>query len=131
MEPHADARKRMVDRHIRARGITDARVLAAMATVRRDALLPPELAEFAYEDKPLPIAAGQTISQPYIVALMTEAMRIGPGDKVLEIGTGSGYAAAVLAEIAGKVYTIERHEELAHAAGEKLAELGYTNISIR
>jgi protein-L-isoaspartate(D-aspartate) O-methyltransferase len=130
MDPEA-ARKRMVERHIRARGITDPGVLAAMALVRRDALLPLELAEFAYEDKPLPIAAGQTISQPYIVALMAEAMRIGPRDKVLEIGTGSGYAAAVLAEISGEVYTVERHEELADAAREKLAELGYTNISIR
>jgi protein-L-isoaspartate(D-aspartate) O-methyltransferase len=124
-------RKHMVDRHIRARGISDPAVLAAMARVRREALLPSHLAEFAYEDSPLPIASGQTISQPYIVALMTEALRLAPGDRVLEIGTGSGYAAAVLAEIAVEVYTIERHAELADSARRKLAELGYRNIAVR
>jgi len=94
------ARELMVDRSIRGRGVRDARVLAAMETVPREAFLPPELGEFAYDDRPLPIEAGQTISQPYIVALMTEALQLGSDDDVLEIGTGSGYAAAVLAAIA-------------------------------
>ena len=124
-------RKEMVRRHLQARGIRDPRVLAAMGKVQREAFLPPELAEFAYEDAPLPIAAGQTISQPYIVALMVEALRLAPGDSVLEIGTGSGYAAAVLAEIAERVYTIERHAELADGARRRLAELGYQNVEVR
>jgi len=124
-------RAQMVQRHLRSRGIRDPRVLAAMGKVEREALLPAELGEFAYEDTPLPIAAGQTISQPYIVALMTEALRLAPGDRVLEIGTGSGYAAAVLAEIAAKVYTIERHAELADSARRRLVELGYQNIEVR
>src|SRR5213592_3990698 len=105
----AAQRQRMVDRHLRARGIRDPRVLAAMSEVPREAFLPPELAEFAYEDHPLPIAEGQTISQPYIVALMTAALELRPNDRVLEIGTGSGYAAAILGRIAREVYTIERH----------------------
>ena len=124
-------RAQMVRRHLRSRGIRDPRVLAAMGKVEREALLPAELGEFAYDDTPLPIAAGQTISQPYIVALMTEALRLSPGDRVLEIGTGSGYAAAVLAEIAAKVYTIERHAELADSARRQLVELGYQNIEVR
>ena len=121
----------MVERHIRGRGIRDPHVLSAMATARREALVPAELAHLAYEDRPLPIGSGQTISQPYIVALMTEALKLRPGDRVLEIGTGSGYAAAVLAEIAGHVYTIERHAALADTARTRLAELGYTNIEVR
>ena len=104
-------RQLMVDRTIRRRGVRDRRVLAALADVPREAFLPPELAEFAYDDRPLPIEAGQTISQPYIVALMAEALQLGPDEDVLEIGTGSGYAAAVLARIARRVYTIERHAE--------------------
>jgi len=124
------ARQLMVDRHLRARGIRDPRVLAAMAAVPREAFLPPELAEFAYDDRPLPIEAGQTISQPYIVAVMIEALEIGPDDTVLEIGTGSGYAAAVLAQIAKQVYTIERHAVLADLARDRLAELGYRNVDI-
>jgi protein-L-isoaspartate(D-aspartate) O-methyltransferase len=127
----ARQRLRMVERHLRARGVRDSRVLAAMARVPREALVPPGLAEFAYEDTPLPIAAGQTISQPYIVAHMTEALRLGPTDRVLEIGTGSGYAAAVLAEVAGEVFTVERHPELADSARLRLAELGYQNVHIR
>jgi protein-L-isoaspartate(D-aspartate) O-methyltransferase len=127
----AALRQNMVARHIRARGVRDPRVLQAMNTVPREALLPAELAEFAYDDTPLPIAAGQTISQPYIVALMADAARLRPGDKVLEIGTGSGYGAAVLAELAAEVFTIERHPELAEAAGRRLAELGYANITVR
>ena len=120
----------MVERDIGARGVRDSRVLAAMARVPREALVPPELAEFAYEDTPLPIGAGQTISQPFIVAVMTEAAGIQPGDTVLEIGTGSGYAAAVLAELAGRVDTVERHPQLAESARTRLAELGYDNVEV-
>jgi protein-L-isoaspartate(D-aspartate) O-methyltransferase len=125
------ARKRMVDRQIRARGIEDPRVLDALATVPREAFLPPALAEFAYDDRPLPIEAGQTISQPYIVALMTEALALAPDEDVLEIGTGSGYAAAVLARVARRVYTIERHAELADLARERMTRLGYANVEVR
>jgi protein-L-isoaspartate(D-aspartate) O-methyltransferase len=124
-------RQDMVERHIRARGVRDPRVLAAIGSVPREAFLPPELAEFAYDDRPLPIEAGQTISQPYVVALMTEALQLGPDEDVLEIGTGSGYAAAVLAGVARRVYTIERHAELADLARERLARLGYGNVSVQ
>jgi len=120
----------MVEHQIRDRGVRDPRVLAAMMAVRREAFLPPELAEMAYDDRPLPIDAGQTISQPYIVAVMTEALELEPGDRVLEIGTGSGYAAAVLAEIAKDVFTIERHPILADTARDRLADLGYANVRV-
>jgi protein-L-isoaspartate(D-aspartate) O-methyltransferase len=123
-------RERMVSRHLVARGIRNPRVLEAMRTIPREAFLPPELAEFAYEDSPLPIAEGQTISQPYIVALMTAALELGRGDRVLEIGTGSGYAAAVLGRVAGEVYTVERHGELAAAAAARLHELGFRNVHV-
>ncbi len=92
--------------------------------------MPPELAEFAYQDTPLPIESGQTISQPYIVALMAAALELGPGDRVLEIGTGSGYAAAVLSRMAREVYTVERHEELARIASRRLRDLGFDNVSV-
>ena len=121
----------MVERQIRARGVVDARVLDAMASVVREAFLPPELEEHAYDDAPLPIAAGQTISQPFIVALMTEALELRGDETVLEIGTGSGYAAAVLALVAKRVFTIERIPELADVARERLAELGYSNVEVR
>ena len=124
-------RRDMVDRQIVTRGIRDAHVVDAMRAIPREAFVPPRLAEFAYEDSPLPIEAGQTISQPYIVALMIEAAGVKPGDNVLEIGAGSGYAAAVLGHIAGKVYAIERHRELADSAKERVARLGYANITIR
>jgi protein-L-isoaspartate(D-aspartate) O-methyltransferase len=127
----AAQRRRLVERHIRARGVRDARVLASIASVPREAFLPPELAEFAYEDRPLPIAAGQTISQPYIVALMTAALRLRGDEDVLEVGTGSGYAAAVLAGVARRVYTIERHCELADSARARLQELGFGNVEVR
>ncbi len=124
------AREDMVRRHLAARGIQDPAVLEAMRTVPREAFLPPELAEFAYEDAPLPIAEGQTISQPYIVALMTAALGLRRDDRVLEIGTGSGYAAAILGRIAREVYTIERHGGLADAATARLRELGFPNVHV-
>ena len=105
-------------------------VLRAMRRVAREAFLPQQLREFAYEDCPLPIEEGQTISQPYIVAFMTEALALQGGERVLEIGTGSGYAAAVLAEIAGEVYTVERIGQLAEKAASTLADLGYANVHV-
>jgi protein-L-isoaspartate(D-aspartate) O-methyltransferase len=123
-------RERMVRHHIEARGIRDPGVLRAMRTVPREAFLPPELAEFAYEDAPLPIGQQQTISQPYIVALMAEALELSPNDRVLEIGTGSGYAAAILARIAREVYTVERHAELAESAAARLRDAGFDNVHV-
>lgn len=120
----------MVERHLRARGVRDARVLGAMEVVPREAFLPPDLADSAYEDRPLPIEAGQTISQPYIVAVMTEALALLPHERVLEIGTGSGYAAAILSRVAKHVDTVERIEPLAITAAERLAALGYTNVDV-
>ena len=131
MDEHGQERRRMVERHLVARGVRDAAVLAAMQTVPREAFIAAELAEFAYEDAPLPIDAGQTISQPYIVAAMTAALELEPHHRVLEIGTGSGYAAAVLSRIAAEVYTVERHEELALAAERRLRGLGYANVHVR
>ena len=127
----ADARGRMVELQLVRRGIRDWRVLDAMRDVPREAFVQPGYEEFAYEDGPLPIAAGQTISQPYIVALMVEAAELQPDDSVLEIGAGSGYAAAVMSRIAGQVYAIERHEVLARSAERRFARLGYTNVQVR
>jgi protein-L-isoaspartate(D-aspartate) O-methyltransferase len=127
---HARDRAIMVSRHLQARGIGDPLVLAAMGKVPREAFVPEHLTEFAYEDSALPIEAGQTISQPYIVARMIELLELDPGDKVLEVGAGSGYAAAVLSRIAREVDAIERHEELASEARERLKALGYTNAKI-
>ena len=124
-------RSEMVEHQIASRGVRAEEVLDAMRKVPREAFLPDPMREFAYEDEPLPIAADQTISQPYIVALTTEALTLKGGEKVLEIGTGSGYAAAVLAEIAGQVYTVERIEQLAQEAALKLTELGYKNVHVR
>jgi protein-L-isoaspartate(D-aspartate) O-methyltransferase len=121
----------MIEIHLRGRDIRDPRVLRAMAKVPRHLFVPPHLRAQAYADRPLPIGQGQTISQPYIVALMTQLVRPQPGDKVLEIGTGSGYQAAVLAELAGEVYTIEIIPELAEQAKRRLKELGYENIHVR
>lgn len=126
----AAARARLVERDVGARGITDARVLTAMASVRRERFVPADLAEFAYDDRPLPIGSGQTISQPYIVALMAEAAEIMPSDKVLEVGTGSGYGAAVLAHLASEVWTIERHTELAENASRQLESEGIDNVHV-
>jgi protein-L-isoaspartate(D-aspartate) O-methyltransferase len=125
------ARKRMVDVQIGGRGIRDRNVLEAMRRVPREAFVDPGLEEFAYKDGPLPIAEGQTISQPYIVALMIEIAEIGPGDHVLEVGTGSGYAAAVTSRIVERVYTIERHAGLAETARQQFEKLGYDNIEVR
>lgn len=124
------ARQQMVRTQIAARGVRDPAVLEAMGTVPREAFLPPELAEFAYEDHPLPIAEGQTMSQPYIVALMAEALALRPGDRVLEVGTGSGYAAAILGRIAREVWTIERHGPLADAAAARLRSLGFDDVHV-
>lgn len=114
--PHDAARERMVARHLRARGIRDARVLEAMARVPRELFVPDHLADDAYADSPLPIGHGQTISQPFIVALTAEAARISPGDRVLDVGTGSGYAAAVYAAMGARVWSVEYVPELAEAA---------------
>jgi protein-L-isoaspartate(D-aspartate) O-methyltransferase len=130
MSDFRNLRQRMIDYQLLARGLYDQAVLDAVNAVAREAFVPTELVEFAYSDTPLPIAASQTISQPYIVALMTAALKLKPGDRVLEVGTGSGYAAAILAEIAGKVFTIERHKILADSARSKLEELGYDNILV-
>lgn len=123
-------RKRMVEQHIAARGVRDQLVLGAMGRVPRERFVPDKLREFTYEDAPLPIAGEQTISQPYIVAFMAEALMLGGGEKVLEIGAGSGYAAAVLSEIAADVYTVERLGPLAEQAAALLAELGYDNVHV-
>ena len=123
-------RREMVETAVHARGVRSELVLDAMRSVPRECFLPERLREFAYEDTALPIEEGQTISQPYIVALMTEALVLRGGEKVLEIGTGSGYAAAVLSEIAAEVYTVERHGALAEKAAATLADLGYGNVHV-
>jgi protein-L-isoaspartate(D-aspartate) O-methyltransferase len=123
-------REKMVARQIAGRGISHRSLLDAMRAVPREAFVPDHLAEFAYEDSPLPIESDQTISQPYIVALMIEAAGIAAGDRVLEIGAGSGYAAAVLGQVAKEVLAIERHHELAELAGRRMQRLGYTNVDI-
>lgn len=131
MKDFESLRTRMVERDLAGRGIRDPRVLEAMRTVPREHFVAPELREFAYEDSPLPIEEEQTISQPWIVAHMTEALELGDGDRVLEIGTGSGYAAAVLSRIADHVYTIERHGPLARLAAARVEALGYDNVTVR
>jgi protein-L-isoaspartate(D-aspartate) O-methyltransferase len=125
------ARDRMVDVQIARRGVRDRRVLDAMRRVPREAFVEPGFEEFAYEDGPLPIGEGQTISQPYIVALMIEAAEVKPGERVLEVGAGSGYAAAVMSRIAERVHAIERHPSLADAARRRFRELGYGNVDLR
>ncbi|MHB9150149.1 MAG: protein-L-isoaspartate(D-aspartate) O-methyltransferase [Thermoleophilia bacterium] len=123
-------RLQMVERQLRARGVADAEVLAAMARVPRHRFVGEASRWAAYEDEPLPIGSGQTISQPYMVARMTELAQVDRESRVLEVGTGSGYQAAVLAELAGHVWSIERHPELAERAREILAELGYSNVHV-
>ncbi|HEV2818136.1 MAG TPA: protein-L-isoaspartate(D-aspartate) O-methyltransferase [Allosphingosinicella sp.] len=130
MADFAARREEMVRRQIEGRGIRGPRLLQAMREVPREAFVPAHLAAHAYEDSPLPIEADQTISQPYIVALMIEAAEVEPGDRVLEIGAGSGYAAAVIGRIAGEVIAIERHGELAALAAERMERLGYDNVRI-
>jgi protein-L-isoaspartate(D-aspartate) O-methyltransferase len=120
----------MLERQLKARGIFDERVLAAMGSVPRENFVVPELREHAYEDRPLGIGCAQTISQPYIVASMLQAAQLRPEDHVLELGTGSGYQTALLAEIVQSVVSLERHRELAEIARERLSRLGYTNIEI-
>jgi protein-L-isoaspartate(D-aspartate) O-methyltransferase len=128
---HAAARSRMVAEQIRRRGIQDPRVLDAMTRVPRHLFIPPAERHEAYGDHPVPIGFGQTISQPYIVAFMTEALRVEPAHRVLEIGAGSGYQTAILAELGATVYAMEVVHELAERARRVLEELGYTNIHVR
>ncbi len=127
---YAPQRAEMVEKQLRRRGIEDPAVLAAMLAVPRHEFVPVEVRSRAYEDVPLPIGGGQTISQPYIVAAMTLALRLQPTDRALEIGTGCGYQAAILSLLAKEVFTIERRTELASAASEKLASLGYHNVHV-
>ncbi len=124
-------RERMVQRQLERRGIRDSAVLAAMRRVPRHAFVPEDLQELAYDDRPLEIGEGQTISQPYVVALTIEELMLRGGGRVLDVGTGSGYAAAVLSEIADEVYSVERIPHLARAARERLARLGYHSVHIR
>lgn len=126
----AAEREAMVERQIESRGITDPKILEAFRSVLREQFLPAEYADLAYGDHPLPIEAGQTISQPYIVALMIKAAEIKPGDTVLEIGAGSGYAAAVMSRIAGSVVAIERQHDLVEIASGRIRRLGYDNVRI-
>lgn len=123
-------RREMVERQLRKRGIRDERVLAAMLGVPRHEFIPAELAGEAYSDRPLPIGHGQTISQPFMVAAMAEALELSGGERVLEIGSGSGYQAAVLSILAREVHTVEMHEELAVASRERLRLLGYANVQV-
>jgi protein-L-isoaspartate(D-aspartate) O-methyltransferase len=125
------ARNRMVDLQLARRGIRDRRVLEAMRSVPRETFVAADLQPLAYKDRPLPIGESQTISQPYIVALMIEAAQLGPEDQALEIGAGSGYAAAVMSRIARCVYAIERRPALAKAAKQRFETLGYANIELR
>ena len=120
----------MVEEQLRSRGIRDPRVLAAMGRVQREAFIASENFNDAYADHPLPIGSGQTVSQPYIVAAMVEALELRPGDRVLEVGTGTGYEAAILGELAAEVWSIERHQELSDKAREILARLGYANVHV-
>ena len=127
----AAQRQRMVTEQLKARGISDERVLNAMNKVPREEFVPPDSRAGSYEDGPLPIGYGQTISQPYIVAFMTEQLRLKPSDRVLEIGTGSGYQAAILAELMSEVYSIEIVEPLAKNAEATLQRLGYENVHVK
>lgn len=130
-DPFAARREAMVREQIVSRGVTDPAVLAALRRVPRHEFVPEKLRPFAYQDHPLPIGEGQTISQPFIVAYMTELLRVKPGQRVLEIGTGSGYQAAVLAELGAEVHTIEIIEPLATSARSTLDRLGYKKITVR
>ena len=131
MSDSQQQRERMVERQIAARGVHDARVLEAMRRIPREEFVAADLRERAYDDSPLPIEEGQTISQPYIVALMSDLLDLRGGERVLEIGTGSGYQAAVLAELAATVYTIEIVEALGRVAAQRLTAAGYRNVMTR
>jgi protein-L-isoaspartate(D-aspartate) O-methyltransferase len=124
-------REKMVETQIKARGVKDSRVLSALLKVERHRFVPEKYLDSAYSDQPLPIGEGQTISQPYIVALMTELLELKGNEKVLEIGTGSGYQAAILAELAKEVYSVEIVEPLASMAKKRLSELGYQNVIVK
>ena len=128
LDKYADSRRRMLEDHLKGRGISSENVLAAMEKVPRERFVPESRQPWAYADNALPIDCDQTISQPYIVGLMTEALELTGKEKVLEIGTGSGYQTAVLAEIAKQVFTVDRHEPLLNHAHKVLDDLGYTNI---
>src|SRR5258706_14221334 len=130
LKSFASFREEMVERDIAARGVRDELVLGAMPKVPRELFLPKNLRELAYEDLPLPIGGGQSLSQPYIVAFMAESLQLKGGETILEIGAGSGYAAAVLSEIAAQVYTVERLGQLADTAAATLADLGYDNVRV-
>jgi len=130
-ESEASRRARMVETQIASRGVRDPRVLQALREVPRELFVDPSERSRAFDDTPLPIAGNQTISQPYIVALMTELLDLAPGEKVLEIGTGSGYQSAVLSRLCREVYSIEIVPELAKSAGSRLRELGYDNVTVR
>ena len=131
LEDHERDRERMVRMQIEARGVRDPRVLEAMRTVPRHLFVPGHVIGSAYRDAPLPIGQGQTISQPYIVALMTELLELKGEEKVLEIGTGSGYQAAILGQLAAQVITVERIPQLAQEASELLVQLGYDNVHVK
>ncbi|MDX2086930.1 MAG: protein-L-isoaspartate(D-aspartate) O-methyltransferase [Kofleriaceae bacterium] len=130
MTPNDALRDKMIAKHLRARNITDPRVLDAFARVPRHEFVPFAMLDHAYDDAPLPIGNGQTISQPYVVALTTQALELAGNERVLEVGTGSGYAAAILGQLAGEVETVERIGELATMAATRLAKLGYTNVHV-
>ncbi len=128
--PFEEERRSMIEIQLRHRGIHDARVLDAMFRVPRHEFVPSALLRAAYDDRPLPLGEAETISQPYIVAAMTEAVEVQPGDKALEVGTGSGYQAAILAYLGARVYTIERNPVLAQSARARLARLGYDGVEV-
>jgi protein-L-isoaspartate(D-aspartate) O-methyltransferase len=130
-EVFAARRKEMVEKQVHGRGVMDKSVLEAMMKVERHIFVPDELCDMAYEDTPVPIKFDQTVSQPYIVGFMTEALKISPKDKILEIGTGSGYQSAILGELAREVYTIEVVRPLGEQATERLEKLGYKNVHVR
>ena len=131
LDPFASKRQAMIEKDIKGRGVTDRKVLEAMARIQRHLFVDEKNRVMAYEDHPLPIGEGQTISQPYVVAIMTETLKLKSTDRVLEIGTGSGYQAAVLAEIAKEVYTIEIRKSLAETAAKRLKDLGYKNVKVK
>lgn len=130
MEPYQAEREQMVEHQIAGRGIEDEKVLAAMLSVPRHLFLPEEAHAYAYVDSPIQIGSGQTISQPYIVALMTALLGVQSKHRVLDVGTGSGYQAAILGELSAEVHSIERHPELAQSAKTQLAALGYQNVTV-